>query len=109
MSVERGFIPPPYPHDFTPEGICNQISLYFRLKSIGLSEPLKELVQIYVERLGDSFQRSDADFFVPILQFRQVLSRQFGMVCQHGLGPFAFRSQNANAPTDPHANVRCHA
>jgi hypothetical protein len=46
---------------------------------------------------------------VPVLQFREVLPRQFGMICQHGLGPFALCSQNANPSTDPHANVCCHA
>ena len=74
-----------------------------------ISKPLKELVQIQVECLGDLFERPHADFLVSVFQFREVLPRQFGMVRQHGLGPFAFRSQNANPSTDPHANVRCHA
>lgn len=86
-----------------------QVSGSSEVFSPRISKALKELVQIQVEGLGNLFERPHADFLVSVLQFRKVFPRQFGMVRQHGLGPFAFRSQNANPPTDPHASVRCHA
>ena len=65
-------------------------------------------MQLEPEGLGYLFQRSCADFFVPVLQLRQVFSRQFSVIRQHGLRPPALRPQDANTPSDSHANVRCH-
>jgi hypothetical protein len=38
-----------------------------------------------------------------------MLARQVSMIRQHGLGPLALRSQDANPSANPHANVLCHA
>lgn len=51
------------------------------------SEPVKEIVQVQFERLGYPLQRPHADFLLPVLQFGQMLPRQFRMVRQHGLCP----------------------
>lgn len=69
------------------------------------SDVLKEVLKAYVQSFDDSFEGSDPDFLMAVLKFRQVLSRKARVVGKNGLGHPAFRSQDANTPSNPHADV----
>jgi len=53
---------------------------------------------------------SGSNLFVAVFQFRQVLAGQFRMIGKHRLSPPLLRSQDADAPSDLHADVgrSCH-
>jgi hypothetical protein len=74
----------------------------------GASESIEEIVQTQFECLSDPLQSLNADFLFPVLQFGQMLARQLCMIRQHGLCPPAFRSQDADSPSDPNTDVLGH-
>jgi hypothetical protein len=71
-------------------------------------DSFKELCKARSKRPHDFVQSSDADLLFPALHFREMLSCQLRVVCEHGLGPSALRPQDANPPSDLHADIHCH-
>ena len=73
-------------------------AVYDRWIKNGSLHLLEKLFHSYFERKGDLFHGPDARFLSAVLQFRQMLPRNLRMIREHGLGPSAFASQDANPP-----------